>query len=379
MENNIRFLHTADLHLGAELSNLKEQSAERNAEMLLCLERIFALAKNEGASLLLIAGDLFENNSVPKAIFNTFLNCVETNSNITVVFAAGNHDPLTADSPFLTHTLPQNLLVLDTQDCILEPENLPVRIYGKSFKSIYEQGSNSFSLPVIKDEKINIMVLHAELGSVTNGNYNPITRNFLETSGMDYIALGHIHAFSGVEKIGSTHFCYSGTPEPHGFDEGGIKGVVLGEFTGKTLKTKFIETAERSFNTVNVDISDKQNSAEAAEQILAVLRERYGQSFGKNFYKIILDGFVGENANFNNTEILKRISPFVYYAKIRNNTKIKVDLNVLKNENSLKGIFVKTMLKKIESETDSFNKEKLEKALYLGLSAFNAEVNLVEN
>jgi hypothetical protein len=64
--------------------------------------------------------------------------------------------------------------VLNTQDCVIEPENLPVRIYGKSFKSIYEQGSNSFSLPVIKDEKINIMVLHAELGSVTAGNYNNV-------------------------------------------------------------------------------------------------------------------------------------------------------------------------------------------------------------
>lgn len=379
MENNLKFLHTADLHLGAELSNLKEQSAERSAEMLLCLERIFTLAKNEGASLLLIAGDLFENNSVSETIFGTFLNCVKNHNDITVIFAAGNHDPLTADSPFLTHTLPQNLLVLNSQDSVIELEHLPVRIYGKSFKSIYEQGSGSFSLPVIKDEKINIMVLHAELGSVTSGNYNPITRNFLETSGMDYVALGHIHAFSGVEKIGSTHFCYSGTPEPHGFDEGGIKGVVLGEFSGKTLKTKFIETAERAFNTVNIDISDKQTSAEVAEQIVAVLREKYGQNFGKNFYKIILNGFVGENANFNNTEILKRISPFVYYAKIRNATKIKVDLNLLKNENSLKGIFVKTMLQKIESEPDSYKKEKLEKALYLGLSAFNAEVNLVEN
>ncbi len=54
--------------------------------------------------------------------------------------------------------------------------------------------------------------------------------------------------------------------------------------------------------------------------------------------------------------------------KIKDETELKVDLEVISNQNNLKGIFVKTLLEKIEEEPE--NKEKIEKAIEIGLASF---------
>lgn len=54
--------------------------------------------------------------------------------------------------------------------------------------------------------------------------------------------------------------------------------------------------------------------------------------------------------------------------KIKDKTRLEVDLKMLANQNSLKGLFVKNLLERIEKEPE--NKEKIEKAIEIGLSAF---------
>ena len=83
---------------------------------MLCCERIFSLCKANSIKLLLLPGDVFENNALDETIALSFLRLVEQTPDTTVVFAAGNHDPLTADSPFLNHHLPKNLIVFGTED-----------------------------------------------------------------------------------------------------------------------------------------------------------------------------------------------------------------------------------------------------------------------
>ncbi len=378
MENIIRFLHTADLHLGAAVSSSAAVSSERRHEALMTLEKLFTICKVNEIPLMLIAGDLLENNSVEPRFFEGFLRCVNMHSDITVIFAAGNHDPLTADSPFLNTRLPENLIVLGPEDQCIELENLPVRIYGRSFGSIYMQGKNNFSIPAKNDEKLNIMVLHGETGTDLGGNYNTVTKSFIELSGMDYMALGHIHAFCAPQKIGSTFFAYSGTPEPHGFDELGLKGVIVGELKKDDLRYEFVPTAKRRYEAVEVDLGDAENSLKASEIIAQTLKEKFGNTYQNNFYKIILTGEIPGEAVIDAAEICTRLKDTLYFVKIRDNTRPAVDLEILKNENSLKGKFVKLMCEKI-SAADASEKENLQKAMYIGLKAFSSEVKYNEN
>ncbi|NLB19606.1 MAG: hypothetical protein GX829_01910, partial [Clostridium sp.] len=68
--------------------------------------------------------------------------------------------------------------------------------------------------------------------------------------------------------------------------------------------------------------------------------------------------------------------------KLREETRIDLNIEALSEESSLKGIFVKKMLEKIEEEknsqkmNNSHEIEKLEKALDYGLRAFDGKVKL---
>jgi DNA repair exonuclease SbcCD nuclease subunit len=59
-ENKLKVLHTADLHLGSAFSNLPpEIAAELRKEQKDMLFRLIGICREEGAGLLLLAGDVF--------------------------------------------------------------------------------------------------------------------------------------------------------------------------------------------------------------------------------------------------------------------------------------------------------------------------------
>ena len=68
----------------------------------------------------------------------------------------------------------------------------------------------------------------------------------------------------------------------------------------------------------------------------------------------------------------------LYYVKVRDNTESIIDYELLAEEKSLKGIFVKNMLSAINSASEE-EKDKYKTALTLGLKAFSTEVTFDEN
>ncbi len=378
MSDKLRILHTADLHLGAEFSSLPGDKRNiRQAELIITCENIFKICRDNKIDLLLLAGDVFENNSVSEKVIEAFLAACQKAPDTTVIFAAGNHDPITCDSPFLKYKLPQNLIVLGDNDQCVPLAEKGVRIYGKSFSSVYMSGESRFSLTPEDDELINILVLHGDMGADLSGVYNPISLDFIADSKMDYIALGHVHEFSGIKKAGNVCYAYPGTPEPHGFDETGPKGVICGEISKHNCLLSFVETATRKYLEEKVDITGLYTSAEIADSILSVLKERNPKNYEKNLYKIILTGKISEHTHINCAEILSRLGDSLFFAKIKDRTELDVNLELLAEEFSLKGKFVKNMLTKIASNPE--NAEQLKRALQIGLKAFSSEVKFNEN
>lgn len=377
MSEKLRVLHTADLHLGAEFSMLGTRANTRRAELKITGDNIFKICGANKIDLLLLAGDVFEKNSVDENVVAAFFAACSFCPDTTVIFAAGNHDPLTADSPFLKYNLPKNLIVLGQRDECITLQDKGVRIYGKSFGSVYMNGSDRFSITPEEDDFVNIMVLHGDISSDKSGVYNPISIDFLENSKMDYVALGHIHEFSGIKKVGNTYYAYPGAPEPHGFDELGSCGVICGEIGKNYCNLKFIETAKRTYRCEEIDIGDAKNTNDICNIILAALKEKFGEKYTDNLYKIVLTGKVDENLAINCTEIQTHLGESVFFVKLRNNTEIAIDLPLLARENSLRGKFVKIMLQRCEDEPE--NAEQIMRSLYLGLKAFNTEVKFSEN
>lgn len=363
--NKIKIIHTADLHIGAPLSFLSSLADTRRYETLKTFESITNMCQKEETEFLLIAGDLFDCNCVDAPLIDGVFAAIKNIPDTKVIFAAGNHDPLTADSPFLNRTLPENLYVLPPSYSVIEFENC--RIYGASFDSVYCEGVPVFPLSPIKDEKVNIMVIHGETRADFGGNYRPITPEFVKKSGMDYIALGHIHKRSEINSVGTTFIAYSGCPEGQGFDEKGEKGVYMGTVSKGQTSLTFVPTASRKILWYDIDITDKDPLSEIKKTI------KEDSSHHKNLYRITLKGKRESEKGIDIPALTAGLSNLTYFIKIKDKTVTGANLESLKEENTLKGIFVRKMLKRIE-EAESKEKQVLEKALDIGLKAFNEEV-----
>ncbi len=375
---NIKLLHTADIHIGAAESFLGTAADERRFETLITFEKIIDMAVKEKVDLIAIAGDLFDSNTVEERFISAVFEKIGAAAPIKVVFAAGNHDPLNADSPFLTHNLPDNLYVLGTSDECITLEDIKVKAYGRSFEHNRLSGNESFSLKTDPDY-INILVQHGELKSDLNSDYNAITPRFVKTSGMDYIALGHVHKRTEIGVIDSTHFAYCGCPEGQGFDELDQKGIYIGEIGKNFCELKFTPVSKRLHIEEAVDISGVSTTAEICDAVILKLKAAYGESFSDNLYKIELVGEIAEETEIITAEILARLKPLLYFVKVKNSTEYSLDYESLSAEPTLKGIFVKKMLEKMNATDDETEKALIRKALNIGIKAFKTEVKYDED
>lgn len=110
-----------------------------------------------------------------------------------------------------------------------------------------------------------------------------------------------------------------------------------------------------------LDISDLEAKEDIVEKINSLdVKEN-------EYVKIILVG--NRNFEINAYEIIKLVEN-ARIVKIKDRTKIAYDLERMSNETTLKGLFAKEMLEKLNDEnaTDE-DKEKIEKAIEIGLDA----------
>ena len=84
----------------------------------------------------------------------------------------------------------------------------------------------------------------------------------------------------------------------------------------------------------------------------------------KNLYEIKLIG--NRNFEINVKDIYKLITTF-NILKIKDETKLKYNLEEIKNEKTLRGLFVKELLKK--QEENIYSQEEINKALEIGLNS----------
>ncbi|MEE0946013.1 MAG: metallophosphoesterase [Acutalibacteraceae bacterium] len=371
---SVKILHTADLHIGAQCSYLGSDAAVRRYETVKTFEKIIGLCNENQVQLLLIAGDLFDSNQVETALVNKVFDLLCELKNTKAIIATGNHDPLTADSPFSNRALPENVFILPSKDSVITLESLGCRVYGASFDGVYCEGSNRFSIQPEQDDFVNLMVIHGEARADMNSHYRPVTPEFVKYSGMDYIALGHVHTRSEVQYMGTTALAYCGCPEGQGFDESGEKGVYMGEIKKGKAELDFVPTAQRTHYCINVDLTDCENVLEAIKD---KIRQTDGD-FAHNYFRVTLKGKVKNSVLIDTASLVAELSSFVDFIKIKNEITEDINLELLAQENTLKGYFTSIMLDKINTAQES-EKEKYINALEIGLKSFNGEVGFDED
>ncbi len=354
---SLKIIHCADVHFDSAMAGLTPLSKVniRREEVKRTFAKITAMAKN--ADMLIIAGDLFDGKNVSRSTLEFLKGEFAKIPETKVYIIAGNHDPLVADSFYRTFDFGDNVHIFGTElECIQTPE---YDIYGVSFKSPNDEREMFSDLSVKNPDKINIGVFHANLGGT---DYNPIKVSDIEKSGLDYLALGHVHKTTGINKAGATYYAYSGSPEGKGYDETGEKGVYAIELTkGNVLNSSFVPVCERMYFDEEIDITDASNYDEIMEKI----NEKYQGD--NHIYRFTLTGKCGIAID---TEVIcERIDGFSVVVKDK--TVPLVDIEKLADEFSLKGLFAHFAL----ADKENLSEEEFNEALKAGLNYIEKEEN----
>ncbi len=371
----VKIVHTADLHFDTPFNEVDEKQRLINKEELKeVFKNIINFCKEKHVDILLLAGDIFDNLTLSRETIHFIENIFNDIKETRVFISPGNHDPYDNNSFYKLIKWPENVYVFKGNLEKIYIEELKTNVWGAAFNGKYVRKSilKGFSQ---NDEEINIMVIHGELSSSEEGNeYNPITLKNIRESGMDYIALGHRHNFSGVLKEGSTFYSYSGCPQGRGFDETGDKGIVYGYVAKGFAELSFIKTCKRNYEEVYVDISNLFGYEEIREKILDSIKENDRKN---NLYKIILKGEVSEKFHIEEKIVKSKLLNDFYFCKVIDKTSIALDIKELSKGYSVKSIFVRKLVKKLKEAKTDEEREVIKMALKIGISSLSEdEVNM---
>lgn len=274
----MRFMHIADVHLGAAPDHGFVWAKDRGREIWESFRRCITDANEKKVDLLLIAGDLFHRQPEMQELreVNYLFSTLEKTM---VVLIAGNHDYLKPSSPYLNFPWNENVICMFAPECerVKLPE-LKTEVYGFSYHQQEITAPMYDELEAEKNEYFKILLAHGG-----DAEHIPLSKNALSSSGFDYIALGHIHKPQVYIK---NLAMYAGALEPIDCNDVGPHGYIIGDVQRKKVKLAFVETCSRQYLHEQVEINEMDTVFSIREKIAAMLLEKGTQ----HMYRITLKG-----------------------------------------------------------------------------------------
>ncbi len=367
----IKFLHCADLHLDSPLAALDMRRAQvRRNEFRAAFTSLTLYVKMNKIDFLLISGDLFESEYASKDTIALLKREFAAIPDCEVIIQPGNHDPYTPRSLYRRAEFSDNVHIFDSEElsCFDFPEK-NTSIYGYAFTSPRLEHCPFESTHPTDPSKINILMAHGEVGKTVSDSC-PIPNEVIEQSGYDYIALGHYHDYSGLQKLGSTYYAYSGCLEGRGFDELGEKGAVIGvadkQNSELQLGARFVRFSKRCYESLRLDVSGARTNADIVGNLAGLIAEKH---FGEDTaLRVTLTGEVAGELRISE-EFISSQFPQLFLLKLEDATMPLLDAAQLKNDPTIRGAFYKT-LEEMLSSSDS-DRELAARALRYGLAAIS--------
>ena len=362
-DDKMKIIHCSDLHLDSKMkSNLDSMKArERRDEILRTYQNMVEYAAENDVEIIIIAGDMFDKKNITVKAKNVVLDSIFSHPEIDFIYLKGNHDEAS--------------FILDLEEI---PSNLKLFTntgwtsyrYGKIVISGIEFGNLSnyeiYNTLMLNKNDINIVTLHGqEVKYDQKDKAEIINIQSLKNKNIDYLALGHVHRFKQERIDNRGIYCYSGCLEGRGFDECGEKGFVLLDINEEKQKieSKFIPFAGRHLYEINVDITGTSTTLEVEEKIDNMIEKIEKEAL----IKIVLIGKVELNSERDIKYLEKKYKNMFYFAKIYDETTLKIDYMTYENDASLKGEFIRLVLKQNLSE------EEKRKIITTGIKALTGE------
>ena len=358
----MKFVHIADMHFDSPFVNLSEKDIMgdlRRLEQRKVFKKIIEYIKEKNIKYFFISGDLYEHKYIKQSTIEYINKLFEEIPETNIYIAPGNHDPYTKNSYYNKYNWSKNVKIFGPK--VEKIETQDVNIYGYGFDDFYCSDSGVENIEIEQNEKPNILIIHGNIdgSTIEDMQYNSMSKKMLEEKGFDYVALGHIHKKDyNVEE--NQKIVYPGSTISLGFDELGEHGMIVGDLEKNKLETQFIKLDDKQFTKRELNVDNIYSKEELIEKINELEIEE------NNYVEIILIG--NRNFEINKYDLIKYILNN-NIIKIKDNTKIAYDLEKLENENTLKGLFIKEMNKKIKNAETEEEKEIIEKSIEIGLAS----------
>lgn len=328
----LKILHSADWHMDSPFAGFDpDRQAYLKAELKKVPGKIADLCRRENCDLVLLSGDIFDSPTCrdsAETVRNALREC-----GVPVLIAPGNHDYLTTGSPWLELSWPENVFIFPAGLRSVSLPELDCKVYGAGYRSMdckpllenfRAEGPEAFRLAVLHGDPMRV-----------NSPYCPVTAAQIRDSGLDYIALGHIHK-CGTFRAKHSLCGWPGAPMGRGFDETGEKGVYIVELDGKT-DCRFAALDTPRFYDLELDTDHPRQ-----EQLLPAADRG-------DFYRITLTGTAGENP-----EVLKERFAHLRNLEIIDNRVPRPDPWERADEDTLEGIYFRLLRSKLEAgDTES--------------------------
>ena len=245
----MKFLHTADLHIGKRVRGFSLVDEQRYA-----LDQIASIAAREKLSAVLVAGDVFDKPVPPVEaldLLETFLAQL-SQAGIPCILIAGNHDSadrLAFGARFMSDSLvhiarpfshtPQFVDLASENECArihLLPFVRPLHVKLAYPDEAGDIATYTDALRVavshqpLAHDGANILMAHqfvvdgaqrpatCDSETVSVGGLDSVEASVFDA--FDYVALGHIH---GAQRVRRDAVRYSGSLYPYSFSEAGRK------------------------------------------------------------------------------------------------------------------------------------------------------------
>ena len=358
----MKFVHIADMHFDSPFVNLSEKDIMgdlRRLEQRKVFKKIIEYIKENNIKYFFISGDLYEYKYIKQSTIDYINKLFEEIPETNIYIAPGNHDPYTKNSYYNKYNWSKNVKIFGPK--VEKIETQDVNIYGYGFDDFYCSDSGVENIEIEQNEKPNILIIHGNIdgSTIEDMQYNSMSKKMLEEKGFDYVALGHIHKKDyNTEK--NQKIVYPGSTISLGFDELGEHGMIVGDLEKNKLETQFIKLDDKQFTKRELNVDNIYSKEELIEKINELEIEE------NNYVEIILIG--NRNFEINKYDLIKYILNN-NIIKIKDNTKIAYNLEKLENENTLKGLFIKEMNKKLKNAETEEEKEIIEKSIEIGLAS----------
>jgi len=350
----MKFIHIADVHLGAVPDSNMPWGNDREKEIWNSFHHIITTCNEEKVNLLLIAGDLFHRQPLVRELkeINYYFSKLET---AQVVIIAGNHDYIGARSNYDGFEWDErvHMFLSDSMEAIYYPQ-FHTEVSGFSYHTRDITEPLYDLVAPIPNDRIHILLAHGG-----DEKDIPINKKRLQDAGFDYVALGHIHK----PEIFSDKMAYSGSLEPLDKNETGERGYILGEIAKEDkqkeyqTQIKFVASSVRQYMRINLKANQDTTNRALLDQAAAQMKAHGEQ----HIYQFCIQGVRDVTITFDKGEI-RTLGNVI---EVVDQSVPDYDFDALYQENAdnLIGLFIQRI------RDNTTQNEVAKKALYYGIEA----------